>query len=81
MVDFNFYIGIIGMSLILIAFVLSSLDKISRGSYRYMAINGFGAFTLVYYAIVSNVIPFAILNFVWGSVEIYYLIKKLIKRK
>lgn len=74
-------IGVSGAVFVLIAFVLSSLGKISRRNYFYMVINGIGAFMLVYYAIVSNAIVFAFLNTIWGSIEIYYLVRRLWKRK
>lgn len=79
-VETTLLIGVVGGSMVLLVFVLSSLEKLSRGNYTYMALNGLGALLLVYYAILSNVIVFAILNAIWGSVEIYYLIKKLTKR-
>jgi hypothetical protein len=72
-------VGTGGAVLVLIAFVLSSLEKVSRGSYVYMFINGLGAFLLIYYAIESGAIVFVGLNLIWLGVEIYYLIKKLKK--
>ncbi len=74
------YVGASGAILILVAFVLSSLDKISRNSYRYMAINGSGAAMLIYYALDSNAIVFVVLNVIWLGIEIYYLIRKLMKK-
>jgi len=68
-----------GAVLVLVAFVLSSLEKLSRGSYVYMLINGLGAFLLVYYAIDSGAVVFAGLNLIWLGIEVYYLIKKVMK--
>lgn len=74
------YIGTAGAMLVLMAFVLSSLEKLSRGSYRYMAINGIGSAMLIYYALDSNAIVFVALNVIWLSIEIYYLIKKSFRK-
>jgi hypothetical protein len=74
-------VGTGGAVLILIAFVLSSLERLSRGSYVYMFINGLGAFLLIYYSIESGVVVFVALNSVWLGVEFYHLIKKLIKAR
>jgi hypothetical protein len=69
--------GYAGGILSLIAFLLSSLGKLSRGTYTYMALNGIGAGFLVYYAILTNTWIFAFLNVIWGGVELFYLYKKL----
>ena len=73
-------VGSAGALLVLVAFVLSSLSKLSRGSYRYMFINGLGSLLLLAYAIDSGTIVFAGLNVVWLGIELYYLSKKLMKR-
>ena len=70
-------VGAGGAVLVLIAFVLSSLGKLSRGSYKYMFVNGLGSFLLICYAIGSGVVIFAVLNSAWLGIEVYYLIKKL----
>jgi hypothetical protein len=77
--EITLIVGALGAVMTLMAFVLSSLGKLSRGNYRYMALNGSGAFLLLLYAVISNAVIFAILNIIWISVEIYYLIKKLLK--
>jgi hypothetical protein len=78
-VEISLLIGVIGGLMVLIAFISSSLGKLSRFTYRYMALNGIGATLLIYYAIMSKSIIFIFLNIIWVSVEIYYLIRKLLK--
>jgi hypothetical protein len=73
-------VGAGGAVLVLIAFVLSSLERLSRGSYAYMFINGLGSFLLLCYAVESGAIVFAGLNLVWLGIEVYYLVKRLMKR-
>ena len=77
--DISLLVGAIGGVMVLIAFILSSLGKLSRFTYRYMALNGIGAALLIYYAIISKSTIFIFLNIIWVSVEIYYLIRKLLK--
>ena len=67
--------------MVLVAFVLSSMEKLSRGSYPYMFVNGLGSLLLVCYAVVSGTVVFAGLNLIWLGVEVYYLAKKLRKGK
>jgi hypothetical protein len=78
-VEISLLIGVIGGLMVLIAFISSSLGKLSRFTYRYIALNGIGATLLIYYAIMSKSIIFIFLNIIWVSVEIYYLIRKLLK--
>lgn len=62
------WIGLIGMSLILAAYFLKSVEKISN--IRWHALNGAGAALLVGYAGLNSVWPFFILNFVWCLVAL-----------
>lgn len=70
-------VGATGAAFVLTAFVLSSLEKIHRFSYKYMALNGIGSSILLYYAWLINGIIFAVTNSVWLSIELYYLSRKL----
>ncbi len=68
--------GIIGMFLILLAFVLDEIGgRISRDSVEYNALNIFGALFLSYYAYSITSIPFLILNSVWFLVAVVKLWK------
>lgn len=67
--------GIVGMSLILIAFVLDEfLKKWGINTVKYNLVNMFGSGLLGYYAYTLNSWPFMILNGVWFLVAGYKLI-------
>ncbi|MCK4967535.1 MAG: hypothetical protein KAS12_00645 [Candidatus Aenigmarchaeota archaeon] len=69
-------LGIAGMALILIAFVLDETDgPIDRDSISYNSLNIAGAFLLLYYAYAIDSIPFLILNAVWFLVATLKLVK------
>ena len=80
MIPIDLIAGYAGALMSLVAFVLSSLGRLSRGTYIYMAMNGIGAFLLVYYGLVTGAYLFGYLNIIWGGVEIFYLFKKLSKK-
>jgi cell shape-determining protein MreD len=66
MPDINIIIGLLGMTLILIAFLLDEFSKtIHHQSWQFNVLNIFGSLLLVYYAYTLNSIPFMILNGVW----------------
>ena len=65
-------IGIIGMSLILVAFVLNELSgHIGRDSKEYNLFNIFGSLCLAFYAFAISSLPFLILNVVWAVTAIW----------
>lgn len=70
------YLGLIGSALILVAFTLDILRKISRDDHIYLWMNIIGSGILVYYAYVTNTIPFMILNAVWTLFSFIGLFKK-----
>ena len=76
----NTITGIIGLALLLIAFVLNLLKKISQNSKTYNLINFIGAGLLAYYSYTLNNAIFFILEFVWAAFALYFLIKLNIKR-
>ena len=64
----NTLIGIFGIALILLAFILDEfVRKINRDTILYNLLNVFGSLFLVYYALSLNSWPFLILNAVWMS--------------
>ncbi|MBU0456990.1 MAG: hypothetical protein ABH824_02195 [Nanoarchaeota archaeon] len=76
MIDFNIIIGIIGMSLILIAFVLDEFYKeFNSNSIKYNMINIAGSGFLMFYAYTIKGWPFFILNSVWFITAIIKIIK------
>jgi hypothetical protein len=59
-------IGIIGMTFILIAFILDEfVRKFNQNTVQYNLLNIIGAGLLTYYAFSLNSWPFLILNVVW----------------
>ncbi|NQV91760.1 hypothetical protein HQ489_04770 [Candidatus Woesearchaeota archaeon] len=79
MVSINIIIGLLGMLLILIAFLLDEFSKkIHHKSLYFNLLNIFGSLFLMYYAYTLNSIPFMILNGVWfiaSIVKLYYISK------
>lgn len=72
--DINLIIGTLGMILLLLAFALNLLKKVTEHSYSYILLNIFGAGLSIFYAYTLNAIPFIILEVVWVSFAIYKLI-------
>ena len=64
-------LGFVGLTLLLSAFVLNQMDRMSAGSLSYNLMNALGGYILTYYAIMLGNIPFTLLEFVWGSVAFY----------
>lgn len=69
-------INTIGVSLILIAFFLLTLKKISSSSNVYNLLNIVGAGMTCYGAFMIGAMPFAALEGIWCLVAVYGLIKK-----
>ncbi len=76
--------GILGMALILIAFVLDEIGgSLSRDSVEYNALNIFGALLLSYYAYSIGSTPFLVLNSVWflvAAIKLGKLSKNIIHK-
>ena len=70
-----FYMGVIGLFLLLISFLLNLFKNFSPESKIYLLLNIFGAGFLTYYAYISNAFIFLILNALWALISIYKLIK------
>ena len=76
----NLIIGIIGMSLILIAFILNEIDsEYDEDSVFNNLLNIFGSGLLIYYSLVLVAWPFLILNLVWLLVALWKIAKLLKK--
>ena len=67
------FIGLPGMALILIAFVLDEFHKLSIDSKSSILMNIGGSGLLTIYAYTLNSIPFIILNLVWFAFATYKL--------
>ncbi len=74
-------LGIIGMSFILISFLLNQFQIWKHNSLQYDMANFIGSFLLVIYSIELASLPFTILNLVWAAVSLkdIYLFVKLKK--
>lgn len=74
MIEISFIIGVLGMFLILLAFVLDEFVRnFNQNTAIYNLINIFGSAMLVYYAVSIHSWPFVILNAVWLFVAIIKL--------
>lgn len=73
-------IGIIGMILILVAFIADEfLKNFNQDTVRYNLTNIFGSALLIWYAFTLNSWPFIILNVVWflsASIKLYEIKRK-----
>ncbi len=78
--DMTLIIGIVGMTLILVAFIFDEFSKkFNQNTVKYNLFNIFGSGLLSYYAFVLEGWPFLILNIVWLVVAAIKLIKILKK--
>jgi hypothetical protein len=64
-------VGVLGMALILLAFVLEEVRKLAPRDRIYQAINAVGSALLTWYAIMLGSWPFIILNIVWCLFSIW----------
>ena len=65
----------IGVSLILLAFLLLNIKKISPTDKSYHVMNVLGAGLACYGAILINSIPFVVLEGIWAAVAFYGLLR------
>ena len=68
-------IGSAGVFILLLAFVLNLLNKISRDSLIYILMNIIGAALACYASYLINYIPFIILEGVWTVVSLIALVR------
>ena len=76
MMHFSFadWIGTMGVTLLLIAFGLNLLNKISQKSLLYILLNCIGASLACLASVLINYIPFIILEAVWTIVSLAALV-------
>ncbi len=73
-------LGIVGMAFILVAFILDEfVKKFNQNTIQYNVFNIVGSGLLAYYAFVSSVWPFLILNVIWFLTAGYKLVRILCK--
>ncbi len=80
--NFSLVIGIIGMGLILLAFILDEfVTKFNQNTLQYNFLNIFGSALLLYYALTLRGWPFVILNAVWLAAATIKLSRILARRR
>ena len=77
--NYNDWIGTIGVGLILVAFFCSTFKIVSPGSRLYFLLNAVGAGLACYASYLINYWPFVILEGVWTIVSLIGLGKALKK--
>ena len=73
--DLELIVGITGMVVILVAYLLEQFEKVSPTNKGYILANLIGGVLLIFYSWYLNSIPFIILNAVWASGALLELIK------
>lgn len=74
-------IGIAGSAIILIFFLANQLNKIKNDHFYYDFFNFIGSSLLLVYAIMTNSIPFVVLNAVWAVFSLKDILVKLFKKR
>jgi uncharacterized membrane protein len=67
-------IGSVGVGLLLLAFALNLLRRLSEASPIYLSMNVIGALLAAWYAYSGEVIPFVVLELVWAATALVRLI-------
>ena len=68
------WIGTTGVALLLLAFALNILGRLSENSRTYLVMNVVGALLAAWYAYQGNVIPFVVLELVWALAALIRLV-------
>ncbi len=77
----NTYLGILGMSVILFAFLSNKTGHWQTKSFKYDLANLIGSSLLVYYGYTLQSYPFLILNAFWAGFSLKDVIKYLFNKK
>ena len=75
------WIGVVGVSMILLAFYLNSSNRLKTGSLSFILLNLIGASLACLAAVLINYLPFIILEGVWALVSLIALFKHLKNNK
>ena len=79
--DFADWIGFIGVSILLLAFLLNQLKKISNDSHAYILLNFFGAAIACLASVLIKYTPFIILEGAWALASLVSWIKLLSRKR
>lgn len=77
----NDLVGFIGVTILLLAFLLNLLGSISKDGWLYILMNATGGGLACLASWLINYVPFVILEGTWMLVSILALAKMLLKRK
>ena len=72
--------GMLGLGILLLAFILNHGKHKKRFTFTYNSLNFIGSLMLVYYAYTINSIVFIILNITWAVIALYFIAKKIKNR-
>jgi len=73
----NVIMGFVGLTLMMVAFILNILKKLATESIIYNLLNLAGAIALAYYSYSLSSMPFLILQIMWGIFALYNLIRTI----
>lgn len=77
--NLNDWIGFIGVAILLLAFLLNLLKKISSNSLPYIIMNIIGAGLACLASLLIDYIPFVVLEATWTVVSVFALVNYLRK--
>jgi hypothetical protein len=73
-------IGVVGVTILLLAFFLNLTNKIKKDSLLYLIMNFIGASIACFASILMNYLPFIILEGCWALVSAYGIFKFISKK-
>ncbi|MDF1543534.1 MAG: hypothetical protein P1R58_00365 [bacterium] len=68
------WVGSLGVAILLVAFALNMMGKLSEQEKPYLTMNIIGALLAAYYAWAGGAIPFLILEVVWALAALFQLV-------
>lgn len=77
--NFNDWIGTIGVGIVLIAYFLNNFSLITRNGNLYFILNIIGAGIACYASVLINYFPFIILEGTWAFLSLISLLKNIKK--
>lgn len=75
--DFSVIIGSLGVSLLLLAFILNLFKLLNTGSFLYSFMNFLGAGIAGYASVLIDYIPFVILESFWALIALIGVIRSI----
>jgi hypothetical protein len=79
--DINDWIGFTGVAILLVAFLLNLLNKLSKEGWPYITLNITGAALSCLASVLIHYFPFVLLEAVWTLVSLAALVNYFCKRK